>query len=191
MTAISVAASLAKTLYSYLDDDGRLLIPATSQEHADEIVARIREARRLVRDPSQMWPRTPSGSIDVETALPALARRFPSLCTGIPGIEPWNPTALLRWLVLGGDSYAAALAAKFVLGAWRDIDWQQIANDDEELLAEYRALRRDAHCLIILPRFNLFEAMRVWDHAHLAAMLSWVQSPFSTNGLAAEVLRHA
>lgn len=100
-------------------------------------------------------------------AMTRLARLFPSLRYA-DGIEPWDSLTLLRW-GLSGKSHGEALAAKFVLSVWNSTtDWEEIARD-HEIITE-----PDRH----FSRFDIYEAMGVWDHEHVTAMLAWLQLPF-------------
>jgi hypothetical protein len=126
-----------------------------------EVAAQIDRAH--VRDERKraLW-----GS-DMEQAMTRLCQSFPSLAR-IDCIDPWDATALLRWLctsgaVTGGSRHAA----KFVLQVWNSgADWQAIARkqlNDEELTLE---------------PFNVVHAFGVWDEAHAAAFRVWVELPF-------------
>lgn len=94
-----------------------------------------------------------------------LAQSFPSL-RGKPGVEPWDVMALLRWTMVA--SHGEVLAAKFVLGVWNPAtDWGTIA-------VENKIMKKGG----AFTRFDIFEAMNVWDDAHIAAMAAWVNRPF-------------
>jgi hypothetical protein len=141
------------------DSDGH----ATYEGDAEAIAAvRAARARAIAREErrAEVW-----GPIGPE-AMTALARRFPGLRDAL-GVDPWDSVELLRW-ALGGRSHGEILAAKFVLSVWNSsTDWEEMARE-EGLLA------RDGH----FSRFDLFEAMSVWDDEHVEAMVSWLQLPF-------------
>jgi hypothetical protein len=95
----------------------------------------------------------------------ALADSFPTL-RGRPGINPWLPMALLRWLCEGTASHGAACAARFLLGAWNNSDWEAIAREEEF---------DEPSCA---KRFDLFEAIGCWDAGHREAFAAWVAKPY-------------
>ena len=98
--------------------------------------------------------------------IAALAASFPSLVDK-PGTRPWDALELLRWLCEGGGSSGGKKTARFVLGVWDpNNDWVEVARDNEIANPEQAS------------RFELFEAMRVWDAPHVAAFVAWVQAPF-------------
>lgn len=100
-------------------------------------------------------------------SMTRLAHRFPGL-RGAPGVDPWDAITLLRW-ACGGRSHGEVLAAKFVLSVWNtSTDWEEIARDEGILTTPEGRF----------SRFDLFEAMAVWDAAHVEAMLAWLQLPF-------------
>ncbi len=66
-----------------------------------------------------------------------------------------------------------------MLSFWNSsTNWEELANEDEELLAEYRRQVEDPSARIRLPRFDLLEAMRTWDEEHRSALLYWLEATF-------------
>ncbi len=81
-----------------------------------------------------------------------LARGFPST-RGAPGIDPWHPGELNRWAT-GPASHGERHAARFLLSVWDpSIEWEA-------------------------GRFDVMEALRVWDMPHRAAFLRWAAEPW-------------
>ena len=90
-----------------------------------------------------------------------LATLFPSL-RAAPGVSPWNANEFLRWATSGVLSHGEVLAAKFVLGVWNSsTDWEDTAR-------EMKLIKPDQ----TFSRFDLFEAMNVWDQEHVNAALA-------------------
>jgi hypothetical protein len=164
--------------FPYVIEGTRVVITAPNQAEADRLAGESLAERQRERDRLSKWPLTPSGTIDTTRAIVALARKFPSLAERIPGIEPWNPLELLRWIVLGGHSHGEVLAAKFVLGVWNNADWQEVANEDPDPLAEYRRLCEEPRGKIVLTKFSLFEAMSVWDDEHRTGLIYLAERSF-------------
>lgn len=102
-----------------------------------------------------------------EPSILGLAVLFPSLRRA-PGMRPWNVDKFLHWAASGVLSHGEVLAAKFVLAVWNpSTDWEGIAR-------EKGLLEDDEH----FTRFDLFEAMNVWDQEHRSAALTWIERPF-------------
>lgn len=122
-----------------------------------DVRGRAREQRR-----GKAW-----GNIGAES-MTRLAALFPSL-RAAPGVSPWNANEFLRWATSGVLSHGEVLAAKFVLGVWNSsTDWEDTAR-------EMKLIKPDQK----FSRFDLFEAMNVWDQAHINAALAWIELPFS------------
>lgn len=101
----------------------------------------------------------------VTVRISQLAQTFPSL-RGKPGVAPWDVMMFLRWTMVA--SHGEVLAAKFVLGVWNPAaDWGEIA-------VRNKIMKRGG----AFTRFDIFEAMTVWDDAHIAAMVAWLNRPF-------------
>ncbi len=83
--------------------------------------------------------------------MTALCQSFPSL-RGMEGVSPWRPEVLARRV--GTMSHGEQCAAQFVLYVWGG--------------GEYPRIRK----------FDLFEAMQVWDRAHKEAAAAWIAAPF-------------
>lgn len=97
-----------------------------------------------------------------EDAILKLARSFPSLAN----MEKWDVSALLRYMPTA--SHGERLAAQFVLGVWNwDADWWKVARS-----AGIKGSKST------FARFDLMEAMGVWDPEHIAAAMAWMRRPF-------------
>ena len=125
--------------------------------------ASVKEALASMDDARERRARWPS---DGRAAMSKLALSFPSLGRA-PGADPWDADAFLRWLSSTGLSHGEQLAARFVLGVWNPANkWTELATEDKFPFPENAA------------RFDLFEALGVWDRAHIAAVLAWIDAPF-------------
>jgi hypothetical protein len=81
-----------------------------------------------------------------------LALRFPSM-RGAPGVNPWDPEKLVYWGA-GGASSGERRTARFLLTVWnRYAEWE-------------------------IGRFDIFEALNVWDLPHREAFLLWAADPW-------------
>ena len=84
----------------------------------------------------------------------SLARSFKCL-RGTPGTRGglWDAVALDTWAA-GGASSGEKHSARFVLGVWNPYD-------------EWRC-----------GKFDIYDAIQVWDHAHREAFLRWALDPW-------------
>jgi len=99
-------------------------------------------------------------------AMASLCALFPALRKA-PGAAPWDATAMLRH-ACGAISHGEQLAARFVLSVWNcKADWNEEAHKKGFLRADDR-----------LRRFDVFEALAVWDFANREAFLTWARDPF-------------
>jgi hypothetical protein len=100
----------------------------------------------------------------------ALALSFPSLRKA-EGLEPFDAVALLRW-ACDGKSHGEFVSAAFVLSVWNpDTDWSEVAREEGiEVGTEAKGGT--------LARFDLHEALRVWDDGNRSAFLRWASSPW-------------
>lgn len=90
---------------------------------------------------------------DRETRIQILAKRFPSLHAA-PGMNPWDAVAIDDWAAGGGPSHGEVCTARFVLAVWEpNENWRS-------------------------GRFDLMEALRVWDGPHRRAFLVWASDPW-------------
>ncbi len=122
----------------------------------DYELSRIKTARRL-----KVYGEAGRG------AMTRLAKTFPSL-ENAPGVNPWNQDELLKWAASGVLSHGEVLAAKFILAVWNpSTDWEEVAN-------KMGFLEKDQS----FKRFDLFEAMNVWDPEHVAAARQWMDLCF-------------
>ena len=89
-----------------------------------------------------------------EQRISALAQLFPVLRKGAPGLTPWDPEQLDQWGSGPSPSAGSRHAVRFVLAVWHDSrPWRS-------------------------GPFNLIQAVRVWDDAHLEALRTWLRSPW-------------
>lgn len=103
---------------------------------------------------------------DNREQMSRLAASFPRL-NGAPGSRPWNQDLFLKWLCSTGLSHGELLAARFVLGVWNaSTDWAELAREEGHPFPENAA------------RFDLHEAMGIWDRTYVNAMLQWIELPF-------------
>jgi hypothetical protein len=84
-------------------------------------------------------------------SIEQLAQSFPSLVNK-PGVSPWDALALDAWACGPAPSHGMLCAAQFVLAVW---------NPD----AEWRC-----------GRFDVMEAMGVWDAAHVGSFVAWASA---------------
>ncbi|QEH39319.1 hypothetical protein OJF2_79340 (plasmid) [Aquisphaera giovannonii] len=89
---------------------------------------------------------------EISREMAALARTFPSMKYAL-GVEPWNALQLETW-AKGPHSHGQVVTARFLLAVW------------------------DPHRAWELERFELMEALRVWDDAHRGAFLAWASEPW-------------
>lgn len=83
-----------------------------------------------------------------------LCERFHVLDAEIPGVRPWDPVKLDRWLRTGpGCTSATRHAALFVLHVWNQGPWKAGA-------------------------FDATKAIACWDGRNRAAFLSWAAAPW-------------
>lgn len=105
----------------------------------------------------------------VPTLREALGRRVPAVCDAFD----------LRTLALGA-SHGKRCALQFVLGVWDPTaDW-----DSRDFVEAWiRVARLTAEDLGFDPResrlgkFDVFEALRIWDDDHRTAFLAWAKNP--------------
>ena len=83
----------------------------------------------------------------------AFARTFPSLVKAM-GVKPWDAHAFDRWATETPLSHGELLTARFLLAVW------------------------DPATTWPCGRFELMDAMRVWDDRHRAAFLAWASDPW-------------
>jgi hypothetical protein len=110
-------------------------------------------AMHNARERRARWPK------DTKQAMTILALMFPTL-RDADGIRPWDPEKLISWLNGPAPGSGARSAGRFVLGVWNSsTDWTE-------------------HGLAPPGRFDLFEALAVWDDTHREALQAWVSAPF-------------
>jgi hypothetical protein len=83
-----------------------------------------------------------------------LALSFPTLSETAQGvIDPWTDAApVLRAIRGGGHCHGALCALRFVLSVWNPYEYGK--------------------------KFDMHEALGVWDNEHRAAFLAWVKDPW-------------
>ena len=90
---------------------------------------------------------------DLKAQMTLLARSFPSVAKAT-GIDPWDANALDRWMAETPLSHGEVSTARFLLAVWDPANaWR-------------------------CGRFELMEAVRVWDDRHRAAFLAWAKAPW-------------
>jgi hypothetical protein len=94
-----------------------------------------------------------------------LVKSFPSMKVVLGG-RPWSANEVLRWVCSVGGSHGEVLTARFLLGVW---------NQQADWVAEARELRLPSP--EAARRFDLLEAVAVWDVAHLTALRLWLAAP--------------
>lgn len=112
------------------------------------------------------WPQDAHGHVDTRAAMVTLGKLFPTLASGVPGIDPFDAETLLRWLASGAPTGGSRRAALFLLHVWN-------ARADYVAWARELGLASDA-----IEPFNLSEALGVWDLEHRQAFLTWAEAPF-------------
>jgi hypothetical protein len=90
---------------------------------------------------------------DASIRIRTLAQNFPGLWRA-PGISPWNALRLDEWAASNGPSHGERCAAQFLLAVWNpDEPWQS-------------------------GKFDLMEALRVFDAQHHRALIEWALNPW-------------
>lgn len=88
-----------------------------------------------------------------QVGIVRLARSFPSL-RHAPGVAPWDASRLDDWAARGGPSHGEKCSARFILAVLNpDHVWQS-------------------------GRFDLMEAVRIWDIANHQAFLARAAKPW-------------
>lgn len=88
-----------------------------------------------------------------EARMAAFARTFPSTAKAA-GVAVWDATALDRWAAGTPLAHGELVTARFLLAVWEPGQaWES-------------------------GRFDLMDALRVWDHRHRAAFLAWADDPW-------------
>jgi hypothetical protein len=130
--------------------------------------SRERSARTAARRRELWGAGGPEGMRRLCRLFPALARlQLASDWTEGEGQLAPATEALLRIASGPGDD-GERLCARFVLAVWNPrTDWQAVAR-------KHRIIEPDD----VLARFDVFEALRVWDSEHVQAMLTYLADPF-------------
>jgi hypothetical protein len=89
-----------------------------------------------------------------ERQIRRLAYSFPSVRTFYDGVRPWDAIELDEWAASPIPSHGARVTAQFILAVWDpNHEWKS-------------------------GRFDLMEALRVWDAEHHEAFLKWAKAPW-------------
>lgn len=140
-----------------------------SMEHNGGIITGPDEqsVRDFVRSSEESAARRARWPSDTREAMTVLAESFPTL-KGSPGVRPWDEGAFLAWLCTDGHSHGRLVAAQFILSVWNpSTDWAEHAKDVEKLSYPEHA-----------KRFDLLEAIGIFDRKHTAALIAWIDAPF-------------
>jgi hypothetical protein len=92
-------------------------------------------------------------SLDREAKMAAFARTFPSTAKS-DGVRLWDAHTLDHWAAETPVSHGELLTAQFLLSV------------------------RDSATAWRCGRFELMDALRVWDDQHRAAFLAWADDPW-------------
>jgi hypothetical protein len=91
--------------------------------------------------------------LQLEERMAAFARTFPSM-TKASGVKLWEANTLDRWAAATPISPGELVTARFLLAVWDpEQPWQ-------------------------CGRFDLMEALQVWDEKHRAAFVAWAEDPW-------------
>ncbi|MFO0840906.1 MAG: hypothetical protein U0797_00720 [Gemmataceae bacterium] len=91
--------------------------------------------------------------LSTEAKMTALALTFPSMAKA-SGVRFWDAIVLNHWVAETPLSPGEVATARFLLAVWDPVHgWRP-------------------------GRFDLMEAVRVWDPAHRSAFLAWVGDPW-------------
>ena len=143
-----------------INKDGSVEYEGDPAAIAEALEANVNGRARAARR-GKTW-----GHIGPES-MARLTSLFPSLREA-PGANPWNVDQFLPWATSGVLSHGEVLAAKFVLSVWNpSTNWEKAAQEQQLLEAGET-----------FSRFDLFEAMNVWDQEHIGAALAWIELPF-------------
>jgi hypothetical protein len=91
--------------------------------------------------------------LSTEAKMTAFAQTFPSM-EKASGVKLWDAHTLDRWANSFTGSHGELVTARFLLAVW----------DPEHTWS--------------CGRFELMEALRVWDERHRAAFLAWASNPW-------------
>jgi hypothetical protein len=91
--------------------------------------------------------------LTLEASMSAFASSFHSLGNA-PGVKLWDANTLDRWAAETPLSHGERVTAQFLLAVW------------------------DPNHSWACGKFDLMEALRIWDNDHHAAFLTWVKEPW-------------
>jgi hypothetical protein len=106
--------------------------------------------------------------------MTALGRLFPTMVrfdgSTVPGIDPWDPVELVRWLNTSGEPTGGSRqAALFLLSVWNADDWTSFG---------LKRRRQQKGQPRRIGRWDMTDAWAIWDDGHRAAALAWMTNPF-------------
>lgn len=111
----------------------------------------------------------PVGRLTTAERFAELYLSFPALTAApLPPLigGSWDVVPFMRW-TCSGISHGERVTARFVLGVWNPgTDWVKQARLD--------GIKHGA----TLKRFDLLEAMGVWDRKNRDAFIAWCKEPF-------------
>lgn len=103
----------------------------------------------------------------IGSKMAELSFSFPSSEVFEGALAPWNQLELLRMLCNEGWSHGERATAQFLLSVWNPgTDWVEMARE--------HGIEDPEHA----GRFDLHDALGVWDDEHRAAFLAWVKAPW-------------
>jgi hypothetical protein len=91
--------------------------------------------------------------LDIDQKMTTFAKSFPSMAKA-SGVALWDAHTLDGWAAETPLSHGELVTARFLLAVWDPA--------------------REWRC----GRFDLMEALRVWDEQHRAAFLAWAEDPW-------------
>lgn len=91
--------------------------------------------------------------LGLEAKMTAFARTFPSMMDA-PGVPLWDADTLDRWAAETPLSHGERVTARFLLAVW------------------------DPGPSWLCGRFDVMEALRIWDDEHRAAFVAWAEDPW-------------
>ena len=116
---------------------------------------------------------------DIRIGMTLQALAFHVLSPNIPGVSPWEPLDLYKWICerppVTGATYHAV---RFLLCLWNRQgfrDMEERASEDEFPLFSKKELARLGEPL---GEFDAMEALASWDRRNRAAFVAWCRDPW-------------
>lgn len=94
-----------------------------------------------------------AGLLELNIRMTAFAQSFPSTLKAA-GVALWDANTFDRWAAEIPVSHGELVTARFLLAVW------------------------DPEYAWLCGKFNVMEALKVWDEQHRAAFLAWVRDPW-------------